>query len=116
MKTFHLPGKSCSWFVLALFAFIASLASATELHFHEFVVQARPVTRLCKTQSIITVNGQFPGPTVEARNGDFVIIKVVNAAQYNISIHWYIASSFSFIFTWNSCLNIILFGQNFSPH
>jgi len=46
------------------------------------------VRRLCKTQNIITVNGQFPGPTVEARNGDFMIIKVVNAAQYNISIHW----------------------------
>ncbi|ESW18830.1 hypothetical protein PHAVU_006G074000 [Phaseolus vulgaris] len=90
MKTFHLPGKSCcSWFLLALLALIASLASATEIHFHEFVVQARSVRRLCKTQNIITVNGQFPGPTVEARNGDFMIIKVVNAAQYNISIHWH---------------------------
>ncbi|KAG4974665.1 hypothetical protein AAZX31_11G189200 [Glycine max] len=90
MKTFLLSGKlCCSWFLLGLLALIGSLASATEIHFHEFVIQARPVRRLCKTQNIITVNGQFPGPTVEARNGDFIVIKVVNAAQYNISIHWH---------------------------
>ncbi|KAL5164415.1 Laccase-3 [Glycine soja] len=90
MKTFQLSGKlCCSWFLLGLLALIGSLASATEIHFHEFVIQAKPVRRLCKTQNIITVNGQFPGPTVEARNGDFVVIKVVNAAQYNISIHWH---------------------------
>jgi len=44
MKTFHLPGKSCcSWFLLALLALIASLASATEIHFHEFVVSAASI-------------------------------------------------------------------------
>jgi len=47
-----------------------------------------PVKRLCRTQNILTVNGQFPGPTVEARNGDSLAIKVVNAGPYNISIHW----------------------------
>ncbi|XP_020214302.1 laccase-3 [Cajanus cajan] len=90
MKTFHLHGKSCcSWFLLGLLALVASLASGAGIHFHEFVIQARPVRRLCKTQNIVTVNGQFPGPTVEARNGDYIIIRVVNAAQYNISIHWH---------------------------
>ena len=52
-------------------------------------IQATPVKRLCKTQNIITVNGQFPGPTLEVRNGDTLTINVVNHAKYNISLHWY---------------------------
>lgn len=51
-------------------------------------VQATAVNRLCRTQNIITVNGQFPGPNLEVRNGDTLIIKVLNQAQYNVTIHW----------------------------
>jgi laccase len=47
------------------------------------------VTRLCSSKSIVTVNGQFPGPTVFAREGDLVVVRVVNNAQYNMSIHWH---------------------------
>lgn len=47
------------------------------------------VTRLCKTKSILSVNGKFPGPGVVAREGDRLIIKVVNKVANNISIHWY---------------------------
>ncbi|KAK7301675.1 hypothetical protein RJT34_12546 [Clitoria ternatea] len=90
MKALHFPGKLLYfWFLLSLLALISSLASVAEAHYHEFVIQTKTVRRLCRTQNIITVNGQFPGPTVEARNGDFLVIKVVNAAQYNISIHWH---------------------------
>ncbi|CAK9164146.1 unnamed protein product [Ilex paraguariensis] len=81
-----------------------------ETHYHEFVVsllhhllvflasvnnhllkqvQATPVKRLCRTQNIITVNGQFPGPTLEVRNGDNLVIKVQNHAVYNVTIHWH---------------------------
>lgn len=51
-------------------------------------VQETPVKRLCKTVNVITVNGQLPGPTLEANNGDTLVIKVTNKAQYNITIHW----------------------------
>ncbi|KAM3352496.1 hypothetical protein ACQJBY_024005 [Aegilops geniculata] len=47
------------------------------------------VTRLCGSKSIVTVNRQFPGPTVSAREGDLVVVRVVNKAQYNMSIHWH---------------------------
>ncbi|KAI4305387.1 hypothetical protein L6164_028757 [Bauhinia variegata] len=92
LKTSHLPSKPCcSGLLFSLLAIIACLAStaAAETHYHQFVIQATPVKRLCKTQSIITVNGQFPGPTIEARDGDSLVIKVVNSAQYNISLHWH---------------------------
>ncbi|KAM1553032.1 hypothetical protein PS1_005807 [Malus domestica] len=74
--------------LLALLTFLASF-SAAEVHFYEFIVEARPVTRLCRTLSTITVNGQFPGPTLEVRNGDSVAVKVTNRARYNITIHWH---------------------------
>ncbi|KAK3015671.1 hypothetical protein RJ639_007508 [Escallonia herrerae] len=69
-------------FLGLILAFIASLTSA-ETHYHEFDVQATPVKRLCKTRNIITVNGEFPGPTLEVRNGDTLVIKVLNSARYN---------------------------------
>lgn len=45
--------------------------------------------RLCHTKSIVTVNGKYPGPKIVAREGDRVVIKVVNNVQYNVSLHWY---------------------------
>ncbi|CAL9202133.1 unnamed protein product [Musa hybrid cultivar] len=47
------------------------------------------VTRLCYTKSIITVNGQYPGPTIFARDGDRVIVNVVNHVRDNVTIHWH---------------------------
>jgi len=47
------------------------------------------VTRLCHTKSMVTVNGKFPGPRIVAREGDRLVITVVNHVQNNISIHWY---------------------------
>uniref|UniRef100_A0A0E0QZJ0 Plastocyanin-like domain-containing protein n=1 Tax=Oryza rufipogon TaxID=4529 RepID=A0A0E0QZJ0_ORYRU len=45
-------------------------------------------TRLCHKKSILTVNGQFPGPTIYARKGDLVIVNVHNNGNKNITIHW----------------------------
>ncbi|WRX24229.1 Multicopper oxidase-like [Theobroma cacao] len=58
------------------------------------------VTRLCQTKSIVTVNGQFPGPRIIAREGDRLLIKVVNHVQYNVTLHWYeisLPTAFSFL-------------------
>lgn len=48
------------------------------------------VTRLCHTRSLVTVNGKFPGPEIMAREGDRVIVKVVNHVKHNITLHWYV--------------------------
>nr|GMD61207.1 laccase-3-like [Ipomoea batatas] len=81
----------CNGFLAKLFVMLtvlASLANADVYH-QEFVVQETKITRLCKTKTIITVNGQFPGPTVAVRNGDDVVIKVTNRGRYNVTIHWH---------------------------
>jgi FtsP/CotA-like multicopper oxidase with cupredoxin domain len=46
------------------------------------------VTRLCASKSIVTVNGQCPGPQIVAREGDRLVIRVTNHVRYNVSLHW----------------------------
>ncbi|KAJ7950287.1 Laccase [Quillaja saponaria] len=80
-----------------LFAFCAlwvlpdlAIAKHTRLTRHyKFDIKLQNVTRLCQTKSIVTVNGQFPGPRIIAREGDRLVIKVVNHVQNNITIHWH---------------------------
>ncbi|XP_057512270.1 laccase-12-like [Actinidia eriantha] len=74
--------------LLVAFALLSSVTNA-ETHYHEFVVQATPVKRLCRIHNRITVNGQYPGPTLEVRDGDTLAIKVMNSARYNVTIHWH---------------------------
>ncbi|PPS06451.1 hypothetical protein GOBAR_AA14238 [Gossypium barbadense] len=51
-------------------------------------IRMKNITRLCRSKSIVTVNGKFPGPRVVAREGDRLVVKVVNHVPNNISIHW----------------------------
>ncbi|XP_078174670.1 laccase-4-like [Carex rostrata] len=78
-----------SWIILFIFpATIKSQKTGRTRHY-QFDVQMTNVTRLCETKSIVTVNGQFPGPKLVAREGDRVIVKVVNHVPYNITLHWH---------------------------
>ncbi|PKU67981.1 laccase-3 [Dendrobium catenatum] len=81
--------KPCFSFCLFLWFSLLVLKANAEVHYHDFVIQVTPVKRLCHTRSIITVNGQFPGPTLLVRNGDSLVVKVVNQAKYNITLHWH---------------------------
>ncbi|XP_047944644.1 laccase-14-like [Salvia hispanica] len=46
-------------------------------------------SRLCTNKTMLTINGQFPGPTIYARRGDLVNVVVINSADHNITIHWH---------------------------
>ncbi|CAA3002679.1 laccase-17 isoform X2 [Olea europaea subsp. europaea] len=79
-------------FVLTTLCLIVELALAKHAGItrrYKFDIKMQNVTRLCQTKSIVTVNGQLPGPTIIAREGDRVIVNVVNHVQYNVSIHWH---------------------------
>ncbi|XP_047328827.1 laccase-12-like [Impatiens glandulifera] len=77
-------------FLFIVFIFANALPTLAQIvHQHDFIVQASRVTRLCKTQNIVTVNGQYPGPTLEINNGDTLVVKVTNRAKYNVTIHWH---------------------------
>ncbi|RWW56381.1 hypothetical protein BHE74_00036929 [Ensete ventricosum] len=57
--------------------------------FYHFKVQTLRVTKLCKTNDIVTVNGKFPGPVIYAQEDDRVIVRVTNQTPYNTTIHWH---------------------------
>ncbi|KAL3630557.1 high-affinity glucose transporter [Castilleja foliolosa] len=96
----HKTNRFCSFFFV-LFLFPLTMpkpmpkpkppmpTTNAKTHYHDFVVQATPVKRLCNTLSSITVNGMYPGPTLEVNNGDTLVVKVVNRAKYNVTIHWH---------------------------
>ncbi|XP_042475440.1 laccase-5-like [Macadamia integrifolia] len=74
--------------LLLLFALASSFADA-KAHHHDFVVQETKVKRLCMTHNRITVNGMLPGPTLEVKNGDTLVVNVINRGRYNVTIHWH---------------------------
>ncbi|KAK7294609.1 hypothetical protein RJT34_17498 [Clitoria ternatea] len=72
--------------VSALLAF--SLSSAATVK-HVFNVQNKIIKRLCNERVIVAVNGRYPGPRIDVREGDTVIVHVFNKSPYNITIHWH---------------------------
>ncbi|XWS55642.1 hypothetical protein CRYUN_Cryun09bG0018600 [Craigia yunnanensis] len=92
-----LPPYSSAFFKAVLLAlsalwFLPEMAFAKHAaitRHYKFDIKMQNVTRLCQTKSIVTVNGQFPGPRIIAREGDRLVIKVVNHVQYNVTLHWH---------------------------
>ncbi|MCD7463480.1 Laccase-4 [Datura stramonium] len=79
-----------SWFrIFFLFACIFPAFVECRIRRYNFNVMMKNTTRLCSSKPIATVNGKFPGPTVYAREGDTVLVNVVNHVKYNVSIHWH---------------------------
>uniref|UniRef100_A0A0E0HL65 Laccase n=1 Tax=Oryza nivara TaxID=4536 RepID=A0A0E0HL65_ORYNI len=64
-------------------------AHGAKTRHYDFFITETNYTRLCHEKSILTVNGQFPGPTIYARKGDLVIVNVHNNGNKNITIHWH---------------------------
>ncbi|KAM7497218.1 hypothetical protein LguiA_021632 [Lonicera macranthoides] len=76
-------------FSLLTFCLIPRPALAGITRNYEFNIKLQNVTQLCHTKSMVTVNGQFPGPRIVAREGDRLQIRVTNHVSNNISIHWH---------------------------
>ncbi|CAK7324917.1 unnamed protein product [Dovyalis caffra] len=82
-------GYSCFQFMLlAVFVLPAALVECG-VRRYQFNVVMKNTSRLCSSKQIVTVNGQFPGPTLYAREDDTVLVSVVNNVKYNVSIHWH---------------------------
>ncbi|XP_048533586.1 putative laccase-9 [Triticum urartu] len=56
---------------------------------YDFFIREANYTRLCSEKTILTVNGEFPGPTIFARKGDVVLVNVHNQGDRNVTIHWH---------------------------
>ncbi|CAM8983156.1 unnamed protein product [Rhodiola kirilowii] len=59
-------------------------------HRHNLIkVEETSYTRLCSTKKILTINGQFPGPTLNDEKGETVRVNIFNKGDYNVTIHWH---------------------------
>ncbi|XP_031487126.1 laccase-17-like isoform X3 [Nymphaea colorata] len=77
-------------FVLCILSQIAcAQASTGNTRYYLFRIQLKNITRLCQTKPVVTINGQFPGPKIVAREGDRLIVKVINHVSNNVTIHWH---------------------------
>ncbi|RVW20910.1 putative laccase-16 [Vitis vinifera] len=94
MKVFLLANFSVStfWWWHPLPSFNSSAyfcGSSMALIFHRMtlmessgtLVKEASYTRLCSTKNILTVNGQFPGPTIYAKKGETIIVDVYNRGK-----------------------------------
>lgn len=54
-----------------------------------FQVGERSIRRVCSKQVKVVVNGSLPGPTIHVREGDTLIVHVLNNSPYNMTIHWH---------------------------
>ncbi|XP_061354243.1 laccase-2-like [Gastrolobium bilobum] len=72
------------WLITLFPEFVVSIT-----RHYTFNIEYLNVTRLCHTRTILSVNGKFPGPRLVAREGDRVVVKVVNHISNNVSIHWH---------------------------
>ncbi|KAK3432327.1 hypothetical protein EUGRSUZ_E04221 [Eucalyptus grandis] len=59
-----------------------------EVLYYDFVVKETPIQMLCGTnQTVLTVNGLFPGPQIQAHQGDTIYVNVTNTGPYGVTIH-----------------------------
>ncbi|KAL8514233.1 hypothetical protein ACS0TY_013381 [Phlomoides rotata] len=85
----HTIIKGFIYYLLGFLLYGSISAIHAKTQNHKFVVEDTPYTRLCSSKSILTVNGQFPGPTIYVTQGDTIFIDVINKARENITIHWH---------------------------
>ncbi|KAJ7947622.1 Laccase [Quillaja saponaria] len=78
----------CSVLVFPDVAVATSEHSGITRHY-KFNIKLRNVKRLNHSKTTITVNGKFPGPRIIAREGDRLLIKVVNYVANNVTVHWH---------------------------
>ncbi|VAH81690.1 unnamed protein product [Triticum turgidum subsp. durum] len=84
----HAAASACPLLAFAVLLALPGLAAGVTRRY-TFNVGMTSVTRLCGTKSIPTVNGQFPGPRLDAREGDRLVVTVHNHMSRNVSFHWH---------------------------
>ncbi|XP_052173705.1 laccase-7-like [Diospyros lotus] len=74
--------------ILALLLASSSGVSAAVVE-HYLHIENTVVERLCHKQVITVGNGSIPGPEMAVREGDTLVVHVVNKSPYDITIHWH---------------------------
>lgn len=41
------------------------------------------------SREVVLINDEFPGPTIEARSGDTIVVRIYNHLEEGVSFHWH---------------------------
>ncbi|WVZ14396.1 hypothetical protein V8G54_011962 [Vigna mungo] len=75
--------------LLLILSFLVISKSQGNVHYYDFVLKEKNFTKLCSTKCILTVNDNFPGPTIHVHKGDTAFVTVHNQGRYGVTIHWH---------------------------
>ncbi|CAL9091432.1 unnamed protein product [Musa textilis] len=61
-----------------------------KVHYHKWDISYKFKSPDCYKKLAITINGQTPGPTINAQQGDTIVVRVKNSLlTENVAIHWH---------------------------
>ncbi|KAM3305898.1 laccase-14-like [Capsicum chacoense] len=72
--------------LLLIMMFIAVQCVALPQNISHFTVEEASFKRLCQSKTILSVNGQYPGPTMYARAGETLVLDVENKGKDNVTV------------------------------
>ncbi|XP_010420960.1 PREDICTED: L-ascorbate oxidase [Camelina sativa] len=77
------------WWIVVVVAILAHTASAA-VREYDWEVEYKYWWPDCKEGAVMTVNGQFPGPTIQAVAGDTIVVHLTNKLiTEGLVIHWH---------------------------
>ncbi|KAI8536192.1 hypothetical protein RHMOL_Rhmol10G0236900 [Rhododendron molle] len=84
-------GHELKLVTLLLFLSLLSVPSAeAAIRYHKWEVKYEYKSPDCYQKLVITINGQTPGPTIEAQQGDKIVVELKNSlVTENVAIHWH---------------------------
>ncbi|GLJ51152.1 hypothetical protein SUGI_1088780 [Cryptomeria japonica] len=79
------------WFVFVVMAaLLMSPMCQGIVHYHKWKINYQNWSPDCMQLPVISINGQYPGPTIRARAGDTVMVQLENQMPTeNVVIHWH---------------------------
>ena len=80
----------CIWGLLFLSVVLVPSFTEARIHHYRWNVRYEYKSPDCYEKLVITINGQFPGPTIKANVGDTIHVKLTNHLETeNVVIHWH---------------------------
>ena len=77
-------------FVVMMILAMAPVSVAATVHHHKWKLSYQNWSPDCMQTTIISINGQYPGPSFRAREGDTIVVEIENKMPTeNVVIHWH---------------------------
>jgi flagellar basal body P-ring protein FlgI len=72
---------------------------------YNFGIQLNSVAFDCIKRLIIAINGQFPSPTIQAIEGDTIVVRLKNnLSTKSMTLHWHVSIIVVHVFITTLCL------------